>query len=71
LRTIEPIAHWTKKDILRFTEKKNIPLNPLYARGHQNILCEICQHHQPREKEIYSAKDAEKIVERLESLGYF
>ena len=70
-RTIEPIAHWTKKDVLRFTEERKIPLNSLYTRGCQSVFCKICKFHPLEEKEIYSTKDTEKIVKRLESLGYF
>ena len=70
-RTIEPIAHWTKKDVLRFIEERKIPLNSLYTRGYQSIFCKICKFHPLEEKEIYSTNDTEKIVKRLESLGYF
>jgi len=70
-RTIEPIAHWTKKDIMGFTEERKIPLNPLYTRGYQSVFCKICKFHSLEEKDDYNAKDAEKIIKRLESLGYF
>jgi len=69
--TIEPIAHWTKKDVLRFTEERKIPLNSLYTKGYQSVFCKICKFHLPEEKEIYSTKDTKKIVKRLENLGYF
>ena len=70
-RTIKPIAHWTKKDALRFTEERKIPLNSLYTRGYQSVFCKICKFHPLEEKEIYNVKDTEKILKRLQSLGYF
>lgn len=71
LRIIEPIAHWTEKDVLRFSKEKELPFNPLYATGIQNITCKTCQHQPLGKRDVQSLKDAEKIVERLESLGYF
>ncbi|UCB60398.1 MAG: phosphoadenosine phosphosulfate reductase family protein [Candidatus Bathyarchaeota archaeon] len=68
---IEPIIHWTREDIMRFIEKGKVPLHPLYARGYQSVSCEKCKFRSLEEREDYDVKDAEKIIERLQSLGYF
>jgi phosphoadenosine phosphosulfate reductase len=39
---INPLLHWTKKDVWNFIAKHDIPYNPLHDRGYPSIGCWPC-----------------------------
>jgi len=39
---INPLLHWTKKDVWNFITKNDVPYNPLHDRGYPSIGCWPC-----------------------------
>ncbi len=39
---LNPLADWTEKQLLEYTEANKIPVNGLYAQGYDSIGCMIC-----------------------------
>lgn len=39
---INPLLHWTKKDVWNFITKNDVPYNPLHDRGYPSIGCLPC-----------------------------
>ena len=39
---INPLLHWTKKDVWNFVTKHDIPYNPLHDQGYASIGCWPC-----------------------------
>jgi phosphoadenosine phosphosulfate reductase len=39
---INPLLHWTKKDVWNFIAKHDVPYNPLHDRGYPSIGCWPC-----------------------------
>jgi phosphoadenosine phosphosulfate reductase len=39
---INPLLHWTKKDVWSFVVKNDVPYNPLHDRGYPSIGCWPC-----------------------------
>ena len=39
---INPLLHWTKKDVWNFIVKNDVPYNPLHDRGYPSIGCWPC-----------------------------
>lgn len=39
---INPLLHWSKKDVWTFVYKNNVPYNPLHDRGYPSIGCWPC-----------------------------
>jgi phosphoadenosine phosphosulfate reductase len=39
---INPLLHWTKKDVWTFIYKNSVPYNPLHDRGYPSIGCWPC-----------------------------
>src|SRR5713226_8526249 len=39
---INPLLHWTKKDVWNFITKNGVPYNPLHDRGYPSIGCWPC-----------------------------
>jgi phosphoadenylyl-sulfate reductase (thioredoxin) len=39
---LSPIADWTRQDIQAYTERREVPVHPLYAKGFTSIGCAPC-----------------------------
>lgn len=39
---VNPLLHWTKKDVWNFIHKNDVPYNPLHDRGYPSIGCWPC-----------------------------
>jgi phosphoadenosine phosphosulfate reductase len=39
---INPLAHWTADEVLRYTRDNNLPEHPLYSAGYTSIGCDPC-----------------------------
>ena len=39
---INPIAHWTEKDVWKYIKEHNLPYNPLYKKGYRSLGCRPC-----------------------------
>lgn len=52
-----PIHHWKTDDVLMIHKRHDVPVNPLYARGHDRVGCYPC---------ILSRKDEIRLVAQLE-----
>lgn len=39
---VNPIAHWTEKEIWKYIKKNNLPYNPLYNLGYRSLGCKPC-----------------------------
>jgi phosphoadenosine phosphosulfate reductase len=39
---VNPLLHWTKKDVWKFIYKHSVPYNPLHDRGYPSIGCWPC-----------------------------
>jgi len=65
---VHPLLHWTEQDIWDYTQKENIPINPLYlskkGKRYRSIGCECCTT--PIKSK---AKTVSAIVEELASVG--
>ncbi len=49
---INPLLHWTRKDVWRFIMHHNVPYNPLHDQGYPSIGCWPCTRPvQPGEEE--------------------
>lgn len=70
---VHPLLHWSESDVWRYLKEKNIPLNPLYAKGYRSLGCEPCTRPTPKDGAERSgrAQDKEKIMARLRALGYW
>jgi phosphoadenosine phosphosulfate reductase len=42
LRKINPLAHWSRRDVWAYAKEHGIPLLPLYDEGYTSIGCEPC-----------------------------
>ena len=42
IRKINPLAHWSTKQVRDYAQAHDIPLLPLYERGYTSIGCEPC-----------------------------
>jgi phosphoadenosine phosphosulfate reductase len=42
LQKFNPLAIWSWDDVVTYTKANNLPMNPLYDRGHLSIGCEPC-----------------------------
>jgi phosphoadenosine phosphosulfate reductase len=42
LLKINPLFNWSEEDVLAYTNKYNLPVNPLYAKGFKSIGCAPC-----------------------------
>jgi phosphoadenosine phosphosulfate reductase len=68
---IQPILHWTEKDIWDYIKSRNIPYNPLYDKGYRSLSCTPCTFPSEEGERAGRAKEKEIIMERLRALGYF
>jgi len=41
---VNPLLHWTKKDVWTFIAKHDVPYNPLHDQGYPSIGCWPCTH---------------------------
>ena len=39
---VNPLLHWTKKDVWAYIMKHDIPYNPLHDMGYPSIGCQPC-----------------------------
>ncbi|HPE87433.1 MAG: phosphoadenylyl-sulfate reductase [Bacteroidales bacterium] len=39
---INPLIHWTEKEVWDYVEKHNVPVNPLHKKGYPSIGCLPC-----------------------------
>ncbi|KEJ90265.1 phosphoadenylyl-sulfate reductase [Sulfitobacter donghicola] len=39
---VNPLAHWTREDVLQYIEENNLPRHPLVAKGYPSIGCAPC-----------------------------
>lgn len=39
---VSPLADWTAKDVLDYTERNHLPVHALYAAGYRSIGCDPC-----------------------------
>ena len=42
LQKVNPLAHWTTREVWAYATEKNIPLLPLYEEGYSSIGCKPC-----------------------------
>lgn len=42
IEKFNPLADWSWQDVLEYAAARNVPLNPLHARGYVSIGCEPC-----------------------------
>jgi phosphoadenosine phosphosulfate reductase len=50
---VNPILHFTEKDIWRYTGLYNLPVNPAYKLGYRSLSCKLCsvKEHDENESE--------------------
>ncbi len=72
---VNPLLHWTDKDIRKFTKIHEIPYNPLCSKGYQSIECMPCAKpvtpQVPARGRGESSENSKKIKEKLKALGYW
>ncbi len=70
---VQPILHFTEKDIWEYIRKYNIPYCSLYDRGYRSLGCEPCTRPSAPDGPERSGRsqDKEIIMKRLRELGYF
>lgn len=70
---VQPILHFTERDIWDYIRKYNIPYCSLYDNGYRSLGCEPCtQPSVPGGTERSGrAQDKEAIMKRLREFGYF
>jgi len=42
VKVVHPIAFWTSQQVDTYLEEHSIPLNPVYAKGHERVGCWPC-----------------------------
>jgi phosphoadenosine phosphosulfate reductase len=67
------LLHWSESDVWRYLKERNIPVNPLYAKGYRSLGCEPCIKPTPKDGAERSGRsqDKEEIMARLRALGYW
>lgn len=69
---INPILHFTRKDIWNYIISNNIPYCSLYDEGYTSLGCEPCTSKNKADNERGGRSfDKEEIMDRLRQLGYF
>jgi phosphoadenosine phosphosulfate reductase len=70
---VHPLLHWSEGDVWRYLREKNIPVNPLYAKGYRSLGCKPCTKPAPKGGAERSGRsqDKEEIMARLRALGYW
>lgn len=70
---INPILHFTRKDIWNYIINNNIPYCSLYDEGYTSLGCEPCTSKNKDSDNERGGRsfDKEKIMDRLRQLGYF
>lgn len=70
---VQPILHFTEKDVWDYIRKYNVPYCSLYDEGYRSLGCEPCtQPSTPGGPERSGrAQDKEAIMRRLRDFGYF
>jgi phosphoadenosine phosphosulfate reductase len=70
---VNPVVHFTDKDIWDYIKEHNLPYCSLYDKGYRNIDCIQCTLP-PRERlneSMEEKKDKKEVTEKLRRLGYF
>lgn len=69
---VQPILHFTEKDIWNYIKKYNLPYCSLYARGYRSIGCVPCTILSGKGDERSGRSiEKEKLMKQLRRLGYF
>ncbi|MBM4140658.1 MAG: hypothetical protein FJ242_04065 [Nitrospira sp.] len=70
---VNPILHFTEKDIWEYIKKYDVPYCSLYKKGYRSLGCEPCtKPSEPGGPERGGRdQDKEEIMKRLRELGYF
>jgi phosphoadenosine phosphosulfate reductase len=75
---LNPIIDWTNEEVWSFIVARNVPVNPLYAKGHKRVGCIGCPYasdhkksllEHPKYMEAYK-RAAKKHFERIPTYKY-
>lgn len=64
-----PLIAWSERDVFEAHRRANVPLNPLYERGHNRVGCYPCIYSRKEEIRLIADYHPERIdeIEELES----
>lgn len=62
-----PLLRWSVEDVLRIHQRHNLPINPLYHRGHNRVGCYPCIYAWKEEIRLI-ADHAPERIERIRAL---
>jgi len=69
---INPIVHFTEKEVWEYIKKNNLPYCSLYDKGYSTVDCMPCTIPTEGPDECSARlKDKELVINKLRSLGYF
>lgn len=70
---VYPIQNWCEDNVWEYTNKHDLPTNPLYDRGYRSIGCWPCTEpvfDDELPERHGRDQDKEKVLDRLRELGY-
>jgi phosphoadenosine phosphosulfate reductase len=70
---VQPILHFTEKDIWQYIKTYDVPYCELYHQGFRSLGCEPCTRHGHHGGPERGGRDPKKeeIMKRLRKMGYF
>jgi phosphoadenosine phosphosulfate reductase len=70
---VQPILHFTEKDVWQYIKTNAVPYCVLYRKGYRSLGCEPCTRRGGAAGPERSGRDQEKeeIMNRLRRMGYF
>ncbi len=68
---INPLLHWTEKDIWEYIDKNNIIMCGMYERGYRSIGCKRCTKKSTASEKERAGRKQDGVMKSLRDAGYF